>query len=135
MINWRSNYAFALHRDDNSRWSEAKLILGSFLIILLVGTLFLVQPSSHNGEVTVINALFTATSAISVTGLGVVDTGTAFTLQGQIILLMLMEIGGLGQMTMTLLLIAMFSKRVGLRQQVLAKEALGQEDPSTSSSW
>ena len=42
-------------------------------------------------------------------------------------LMMLMEIGGLGQMTMTLLLIAMFSKRVGLRQQVLAKEALGQE--------
>lgn len=127
MINWRSNYAFTLHREDNSRWSEAKLILGSFLIILLVGTLFLVQPSSHKGEVTVINALFTATSAISVTGLGVVDTGTAFTLQGQIILLILMEIGGLGQMTMTLLLIAMFSKRVGLRQQVLAKEALGQE--------
>ena len=46
-----------------------------------------------------------------------------------------MEIGGLGQMTMTLLLIAMFSKRVELRQQVLASEALGQEDPSTSSSW
>jgi hypothetical protein len=63
MINWRSNYAFTLHREDNSRWSEAKLILGSFLIILLVGTLFLVQPSSHKGEVTVINALFTATSA------------------------------------------------------------------------
>ena len=90
MINWRSNYAFALYRDTESRWSEARLILGSFLIILLVGTLFLVQPSSHNGEVTFINALFTATSAISVTGLGVVDTGTAFTLQGQIILLMLM---------------------------------------------
>ncbi|MDM5072504.1 TrkH family potassium uptake protein [Aeromonas bestiarum] len=127
MTRWRSSYAFALHRDDESRWSEAKLILGSFLIILLVGTLFLVQPSSHKGEVTFVNALFTATSAISVTGLGVVDTGTAFTLQGQIFLLMLMEIGGLGQMTMTLLLIAMFSKRVGLRQQVLAKEALGQE--------
>ncbi len=127
MINWRSNYTFTLYREDNSRWSEARLILGSFLIILLVGTLFLVQPSSHKGEVTFINALFTATSAISVTGLGVVDTGTAFTLQGQIILLILMEIGGLGQMTMTLLLIAMFSKRVGLRQQVLAKEALGQE--------
>ena len=127
MINWRSSYAFALHRDDNSRWSEAKLILGSFLVILLIGTIFLVQPSSHNGEVTFVNALFTATSAISVTGLGVVDTGTAFTLQGQIFLLILMEIGGLGQMTMTLLLIAMFSKRVGLRQQVLAKEALGQE--------
>ncbi|MGL6050747.1 MAG: Ktr system potassium transporter B, partial [Aeromonas salmonicida] len=103
MINWRSSYAFALHRDDNSRWSEAKLILGSFLVILLIGTIFLVQPSSHNGEVTFVNALFTATSAISVTGLGVVDTGTAFTLQGQIFLLILMEIGGLGQMTMTLL--------------------------------
>ena len=109
MINWRSSYAFALHREQDSRWSEARLILGSFLFILLVGTIFLVQPSSHNGEVTFVNALFTATSAISVTGLGVVDTGSAFTLQGQIFLLMLMEIGGLGQMTMTLLLIAIFS--------------------------
>ena len=127
MINWRSNYAFTLHREDNSRWSEAKLILGSFLIILLVGTLFLVQPSSHKGEVTVINALFTATSAISVTGLGGGGYRHRLHPAGQIILLILMEIGGLGQMTMTLLLIAMFSKRVGLRQQVLAKEALGQE--------
>ncbi|BBQ51324.1 Ktr system potassium transporter B [Aeromonas jandaei] len=127
MTRWRNSFAFALHREDDSRWSEAKLILGSFLIILLIGTIFLVQPSSHNGEVSFINALFTATSAICVTGLGVVDTGTAFTLQGQIFLIMLMEIGGLGQMTMTLLLIAIFSKRVGLRQQVLAKEALGQE--------
>lgn len=127
MTRWRNNFAFALHKEDDSRWSEAKLILGSFLIILLIGTIFLVQPSSHNGEVTFINALFTATSAICVTGLGVVDTGTAFTLQGQIFLIILMEIGGLGQMTMTLLLIAIFSKRVGLRQQVLAKEALGQE--------
>ncbi|MBR7628375.1 TrkH family potassium uptake protein [Aeromonas popoffii] len=127
MTRWRSSYAFALHRERDPRWNEARLIIGSFLIILLIGAIFLVQPSSHKGEVTFVNALFTATSAISVTGLGVVDTGTAFTLQGQIFLLILMEIGGLGQMTMTLLLIAMFSQRVGLRQQVLAKEALGQE--------
>ena len=72
MINWRSNYAFTLHREDNSAGARPNSILGSFLIILLVGTLFLVQPSSHKGGVTVINALFTATSAISVTGLGVV---------------------------------------------------------------
>ncbi|ALP40367.1 TrkH family potassium uptake protein [Aeromonas schubertii] len=123
---WRSSFTFKLQQEE-SRWSEAKLILGSFLAILLVGTLFLVQPSSHDGQVSVVNALFTATSAISVTGLGVVDTGSAFTLQGQIILLLLMEIGGLGQMTMTVLLLALLSKRVSLRQQVLAKEALGQE--------
>lgn len=83
MINWRSSYAFALHREQDSRWSEARLILGSFLIILLVGTIFLVRPSSHNGEVTFVNALFTATSAISVTGLGVVDTGTPSPCRGR----------------------------------------------------
>ena len=124
---WRDTYTFAIRPDNASRWSEPKLILGSFLAILAVGTLFLAQPSSHYGEVSFINALFTATSAISVTGLGVVDTGSAFTLQGQLFLLVLMEIGGLGQMTMTVLLLALLSKRVGLRQQVLAKEALGQE--------
>lgn len=125
-IQWRSSFAFRLQQDE-TRWSEPRLILTSFLTILLVGTLFLAQPSSHNGEVSVIDALFTATSAISVTGLGVVDTGSTFSLQGQIFLLILMEIGGLGQMTMTVLLLALLSKRVSLRQQVLAKEALGQE--------
>ncbi|MGL5285581.1 MAG: Ktr system potassium transporter B, partial [Aeromonas sp.] len=49
---WRSSFAFRLQQDE-SRWSEAKLILNSFLIILLVGTVLLVQPSSHNGQVTV----------------------------------------------------------------------------------
>jgi trk system potassium uptake protein len=124
---WRDTYTFAIRPDTESRWNEPKLILGSFLVILLLGTLFLAQPSSHHGEMSFINALFTATSAISVTGLGVVDTGSTFTLQGQFFLLVLMEIGGLGQMTMTVLLLALLSKRVGLRQQVLAKEALGQD--------
>ncbi|MGL5451926.1 MAG: Ktr system potassium transporter B, partial [Aeromonas sp.] len=67
MIRWRNNYTFPLHQEQNARWSEGQLILGSFVLILLIGTLFLVQPSSHHGEVTFINALFTATSAISVT--------------------------------------------------------------------
>ena len=82
MINWRSNYAFTLHREDNSRW-EASAHPGQFPHHPAGWHPVSGPASSHKGEVTVINALFTATSAISVTGLGVVDTGTAFTCRGR----------------------------------------------------
>ncbi|MCQ4504504.1 Ktr system potassium transporter B, partial [Vibrio parahaemolyticus] len=69
----------------------------------------------------------TATSAISVTGLGVVDTGQHFTLAGTILLMCLMQIGGLGQMTLSAVLLYMCGVRLSLRQPALAQEALGQE--------
>ncbi|KMV31561.1 Ktr system potassium transporter B [Photobacterium swingsii] len=108
------------------RWSEPKIILVSFLCILLPAAALMTMPVFSVSGLSFMDALFTATSAISVTGLGVVDTGSHFTLSGQVLLLVLMQIGGLGQMTLSAVLLYMFGLRLSLRQQSLTQEALGQ---------
>lgn len=108
-------------------WSEPKIILGSFLSILLPAAILLTLPVFSVSGLSFSDALFTATSAISVTGLGVVDTGSHFTIEGQLLLLLLMQIGGLGQMTLSAVLLYLFGVRLTLKQQAVAKEALGQD--------
>ncbi|BAJ00346.1 TrkH family potassium uptake protein [Shewanella violacea] len=109
------------------KWSEPKIILCSFFAILFPSALLLTLPVFSVTGLSFTDALFTATSAISVTGLGVVDTGTHFRASGKILLLFLMQIGGLGQMTLSAILLYMFGQRLSLRQQALTKEALGQD--------
>ena len=108
-------------------WSEPRIILFSFLAILLPSAVLLTLPIFSVSGLSFMDALFTATSAISVTGLGVVDTGSHFTISGKVLLMFLMQIGGLGQMTLSAVLLYVFGLRLSLRQQALAKEALGQE--------
>ncbi|AXT70300.1 TrkH family potassium uptake protein [Vibrio sp. dhg] len=107
--------------------SEPRIILMSFLGVLLPSAILLTLPVFSVSGLSITDALFTATSAISVTGLGVVDTGQHFTLAGKILLMCLMQIGGLGQMTLSAVLLYLFGMRLSLRQQALAKEALGQD--------
>ena len=71
----------------------------SFLAVVLVGSLMLMMPNATNEPITFIDALFTATSAVCVTGLIVVDTATRFTTFGQVIIIGLIQIGGLGILT------------------------------------
>lgn len=73
----------------------------SFLLIILAGSGFLMLPKAHYGSLSFIDSLFTAVSAVCVTGLVVLNTATAFTTLGQIIILCLIQIGGLGIMTFT----------------------------------
>lgn len=108
------------------RWSEPRVILFSFLAILLPSALLLTLPVFSVSGLSFIDALFTATSAISVTGLGVVNTGEHFTFTGKLLLMLLMQIGGLGQMTLSAILLYMFGLRLSLRQQSITKEELGQ---------
>lgn len=107
--------------------SEPRIILLTFLGILLPAAILLTLPIFSVTGLNFTDALFTATSAISVTGLGVVDTGQHFTLSGKILLMLLMQIGGLGQMTLSAVLLYLFGVRLSLKQQALAKEALGQD--------
>lgn len=123
----RSSF-FAIKQDGEKRgWSEPKIILGSFISILVPAAILLTLPIFSVSGLSFTDALFTATSAISVTGLGVVDTGQHFTVGGQVLLMLLMQIGGLGQMTLSAVLLYMFGVRLSLKQQAIAKEALGQD--------
>lgn len=73
----------------------------SFLVIIFIGSGLLMMPKAHTGPLTWLDSLFTSVSAVCVTGLVVVDTATAFTTLGKIIILCLIQIGGLGILTFT----------------------------------
>lgn len=79
--------------------NPAQLFILSFLIIILGGSFLLILPNATYTTISYMDALFTSTSAVCVTGLAVVDTGTHFTLFGQSIILILIQIGGLGILT------------------------------------
>lgn len=101
-----------------------------FLFIIVVGTLLLMLPmSTHSGHIDLFDAVFTATSASCVTGLSTVDTGTYFTTFGKVIVLLLIQVGGLGFMTMTTFLFLVMRRKVSLRSRVILKEALGENTP------
>lgn len=103
---------------------ELKLILISFLGLIVVGSFLLLLPVSHNGELGIIDALFTATSAVCVTGLIVKDTAKDFTPFGQTIILLMIQIGGLGYMTAVTFLTVMRKQKLAHRDRQLLKESL-----------
>ena len=105
--------------------SPTKLIALSFAAIILVGTLLLMLPiSSRSGEsVGFRSALFTATSATCVTGLVAGDTWTMWSGFGQVVILSLIEIGGLGFMAAASLVIFLLRKKIGLRQRMVLQQA------------
>lgn len=105
------------------------LLIGGFAGAILVGTLILLLPwSQTKGEVGFVDALFTVTSAVCVTGLVVVDTGTAFTLFGQTMIVLLIQVGGLGIMTFAALAYIMLGRRLSLASQAALHDAFFQED-------
>lgn len=115
---------------DVSKWhlSPAQILVAGFLGVILVGTFLLMLPAaSTSGQgLGFVDALFTATSAVCVTGLVVVDTGTHFTLFGQLVIIALIQVGGLGFMTMATLIYVIIGRRIGLRERLVMQEALNQ---------
>jgi len=110
--------------------TPTQIIVIGFASMILAGTLLLNMPmASRNGQpVGLINALFTATSSVCVTGLVVVDTGTYWTAFGQVVILLLIQIGGLGFMTMSTLLSLLLGRRITLKERLLIQESLNQFD-------
>ncbi len=105
--------------------AESLLVLG-FLAIILVGTVLLALPvSSKSGRsVGLFNSLFTATSAVCVTGLVAVDTCTTFSVFGQAVLLGLIEVGGLGFMAFATMIMVMLGRRISLKGRMLIRESM-----------
>lgn len=103
---------------------DVKIIFMSFVILIGIGTFLLMLPFAHKGELTLIDALFTATSAVCVTGLIVKDTPADFTTFGHTVILLLIQIGGLGYMTTVTFLAIMRGKKLGYRDRLILKESL-----------
>lgn len=92
--------------------------------MILFGTLLLLMPFAHNGDLRFIDALFTSTSAVCVTGLIVKDTPIDFTPIGQLIIMLLIQIGGLGYMTAVTFMAIMRRQKIGHRDRLILKESL-----------
>ncbi len=105
-----------------------------FLAVIIVGTILLMMPFSTSSGTwnDPIVALFTATSAVCVTGLAVVDTGRDFSFWGQLCILLLAQIGGLGYMTTTTFLIMLVGRKFNLRQKIAIQRTLDRPGMSGS---
>lgn len=103
-----------------------RMIAVGFALVILIGALLLLLPVSvrEGAEVSGIDALFTSTSAVCVTGLIAIDTADHFTAFGQAVVALLIQIGGLGVTSIGVGLMIAAGKRVGIRSRVLVKEAL-----------
>jgi trk system potassium uptake protein TrkH len=98
----------------------------SFALLILAGSLLLVLPvSSESGRsIAFIDALFTATSAVCVTGLITVDTPTTFTTLGEVVIILLIQFGGIGIITAGSILLVLMGQHISLRNRLIIKESL-----------
>ena len=110
----------------NVKLKGVQILALGFLLVILVGALILTLPiSTTSGESTnFLDALFTATSAVCVTGLIVVDTGTYWNAFGQTVIMILIEIGGLGFMSFTTLIAIILGKKITLRERLILQDAM-----------
>lgn len=110
----------------------AQLMAVSFFLLIALGTLLLLFPvsSTKPGSIGLLQAIFTATSASCVTGLTVLDTPTAFTLFGQCVILFLIQIGGLGTMTLSSFVMWLVGYRMGVKGQFALGEILDEPTPA-----
>ncbi|HEY8394203.1 MAG TPA: potassium transporter TrkG, partial [Thermaerobacter sp.] len=101
----------------------AAILLGSVLLALPVAW----EPGRH---VSYLDALFTAASAVCVTGLTVTSTAETFSVFGELVIMLLIQVGGLGVMTMSTLFAVLIGKRITFRERLVIQEALGQLSPA-----
>lgn len=108
------------------RISPTKIIAIGFLSVIAVGTILLMLPVSHTGrtQIALVDALFTAVSAVCVTGLNTLDPGWDFSTFGHVVIALLIQIGGLGITSLGAGLIALLGGRLNQRENNLVKEAL-----------
>lgn len=115
---------------DIADWdlTPAQILTIGFSTLILLGTFLLMLPiATQDGRgIHFVDALFTATSSVCVTGLAVVDTGTYFSRFGQFVIIILLQIGAFGIMTMATLISVMLRRKINLRDRIIMQEALNQ---------
>lgn len=128
---------FYAHHAGNNRLrhhavkaSPPLILAGGFIVLILIGTLLLSLPAASVQPIGVFNALFMATSAVTVTGLTVIDTTYDLSGFGKTVLVLLVQLGGLGFVTFAILTVLALGRKLSLQQQALALEAFNQTSVS-----
>lgn len=107
-----------------NKLNPSKIVLFSYVLLILFGFILLSLPISLNTNISFVDALFTSTSAVTVTGLIVKDTANDFTFFGQLVIMALVQVGGLGYMTLMTFFIVFLGKKTSMREQMILSEAL-----------
>lgn len=120
-----NNETTILIKKKQFTFTSSRIILLGFAMVILLGAILLAMPISSSSEegVGFLNALFTSTSAVCVTGLVVLDTGSDFTQFGQIVIMCLIQVGGLGFMTFGVIIAVALGKRIGLKERLLIQQS------------
>lgn len=113
-------------RRIHSKLTQTQMIVVGFMLIIMTGSLLLMLPwASRSHEVTpFLDTLFTATSASCVTGLVVVDTWSHWSVFGQVIILILIQVGGMGFMTLGVFMAILLRRRIGLKTRGVLQESI-----------
>lgn len=114
--------------------SPPKILVISYLIVILAGTLMLKLPKATYSGIDWIDAFFTSTSAVCITGLSTLNISQAFTLEGQLFILLLIQLGGLGIITLTSFIALFIQRGFRLRDQIIVQEVFDNENFSTLTS-
>lgn len=114
-------------RGPRVSFTPAQVLVLGFAVLILIGSILLWLPISQEpgNRVSFVDALFTATSAVCVTGLVVVDTATYWSTFGEIVIMVLIQMGGLGIMTISMLMFMLMGRRISLQERLMMQEALG----------
>ena len=119
---------FAIRRSIAALRVPQAIPAAGFLADILIGSALLWLPWSHLGTVGYLDALFTSTSAVCVTGLVTVNTSADYTVAGQVVIIILIQIGGLGVMTYAAMALSVLRRRLSLRTQAVLHDSLFQKD-------
>lgn len=108
--------------------SPIQFLAMSFILVIIIGTLLLSMPaaSATGHSIGGVDAFFTATSAVCVTGLVVADTGMDFTTFGQVVILILIQIGGLGLMSVSTMIFLLLGKKITLKERLIIQQSLNE---------
>jgi trk system potassium uptake protein TrkH len=114
--------------------SPARILMISYMIVIVAGTLILKLPKATYSGITWIDALFTSTSAVCITGLTTLNVHEVFTFEGQVFILLLIQLGGLGIITLTSFIALFIQRGFRLRGQIIVQEVLNDENFSSLAS-
>ncbi|TGK32634.1 portal protein [Leptospira gomenensis] len=132
-----SNFSRLIRKTDLLNYrqiSPSLVIAGSFATLILLGTLALSLPKAQTGTIPLIDVFFTVVSAVCVTGLSTIDVTSQLTGTGQTILMVLIQIGGLGLMTLTVFFAIFLAGQVSVTNKLLIKDLFSQESVGRAAS-
>lgn len=114
----------------NVRWNSMKILALGFMGVIFLGAALLMLPMCNQQPISFVDALFTSTSAVCVTGLVTITPATQFTFLGQVILLILIQIGGLGVIACGAGFMIVLRRQITVKERILIQEAYNMESPA-----